>query len=228
MDRLPGDLCAEMCLYLDVTSLLQFELTHKTLCTKRAWRQVLRSRFQLSLVNRSHSEEHPLRLIQTVVKCVPSPFFHAKTEDLLEQTTAWCVSMQTYTNAADPLARFIQSTPTREGPALLKGNYAVQWQWLRIRELAQRGTFKYEAILTQLKPGMAIVHCVAKKHGKPCGLSQISSDLDHLSCQTSKIQAVRDGLVQFKRVDGTGCTQLYGDAVWVPRCDMMVLGQIAK
>lgn len=229
MDRLPGYLCAEVCLYLDVTALLQFEFTHKTLWTKRAWRQVLRSRFQLSLVNRPQSEEHPLRLIQTLVKCVPSPFFHTKTEELLEQTTAWCASMQTYANVSDALARFIHNTPTREGHALLKGNYAVQWQWLRTRELAQRGIVKNAAMLLELKPGMVIVHLVALKHGKSRGLSQISSDLDHLKCQTSKIQSVRDGLVKFKRVvgiDGKGRSQLHGEAVWVPRCDMMVLGSV--
>ena len=126
MNRLPGDLCAEVCLYLDVKALLQFEFTHKTLCTKRAWRQVLRSRFQLSLVNRPHSEEHPLRLIQTLVKCVPSPFFHAQTEELLEQTTAWCELMVPFMNLPRPLRRFIDATPECKGPALLKGNYAVQ------------------------------------------------------------------------------------------------------
>ena len=202
MNRLPGDLCAEVCLYLDVKALLQFEFTHKTLCTKRAWRQVLRSRFQLSLVNRPQSEEHPLRLIQTLVKCVPSPFFHTKTEELLEQATAWCQWMHAFMNVSDPLARFIHSTPAREGPALLKGGYAVQWQWLRIRELAQRGIVKNAAMLMELKPGMVIVHCVAQHFEKSRGLSQLSSDLDRLQCQTSKIQSVRDGLVKFKRVVG--------------------------
>jgi hypothetical protein len=227
MDRLPDDLYAEVCLYLDVKSLLQFELTHKTLCTKRAWKRVLHSRFQLSLVNRPHSEEYPLRLIQTLGKCVPISFFHTGTDTLLEQTTGWRAAMQAYMQHSGRLAQFINATPNYEGPYLFTENPAARFQWLRVRELAQRGIVKCAAMFMELEPGMIIFHSVARRFGKLCGLSQISSDLDHLKCQISKIQAVRNGLVKLTGVanmDGKEHVQLRGDAAWVPRCDMLVLG----
>jgi hypothetical protein len=97
-------------------------------------------------------------------------------------------------------------------------------QWLRIRELAQRGIVKHASVLRELVPGEVVCHALARFYeGSLCGLSLLRKPESVVRIQVSRIDAVCNGVVQFRAFDRD--TQVFGPVGWASRCDMLVLGQ---
>jgi hypothetical protein len=97
-------------------------------------------------------------------------------------------------------------------------------QWLRIRELAQRGIVHHASVLRELVPGEDVCHALARVYeGSLCGLSLLRKPEAVVRIQVSRIDAVCNGVVQFRAFNQD--TQVFGPVGWASRCDMLILGQ---
>jgi hypothetical protein len=233
MDGLNCDLWSEVCLYLDVFSLVNFERSHKSCATALAWLRLLETRFQLSLVNRPYLTANPRHAVQLLANSTDWRMFKLETWELLAQSNAWRKEVQQLTvqigkspfGGATELAH---ATPLSfAGDQIDVYAEPLVQQWLRLRELAQRGVVCHAATLAKLSVGDQFVHYVCKRFGhSPSGLRQLSQFGAGIKWAVSRVDAVCNGVVQFREFSGLdehGVSHFNGVIGWAMRCDMLVL-----
>jgi hypothetical protein len=100
-------------------------------------------------------------------------------------------------------------------------------QWMRIRELAQRGIVRSASFYRELVPGEDVCHAVVRVYGGSlCGLHLLKKPEASLTIQVSRIDAVCNGVVQFRAIlNFNSEAQVFGPVGWASRCDMLVLGE---
>jgi len=96
-------------------------------------------------------------------------------------------------------------------------------QWRRIRELAQRGIVHHASFLKELRVGDEICHAVVHVYeGSLCGLRQLKKEHMRLRIQNSRVDAVCNGVVQFRSYLDLGSGQSMRQVGWAARCDMLI------
>lgn len=234
MDCLIPDVWSEICVFLDVFSLLNFELSHKSRCnTELAWQRVLQTRFQLSLTNRQYLMANPRRSVQQLMNSTDMQLFRMDTTDLLGKSNAWCEEVKRLLvergGAPFPGATALlnMTPPFGPGDKIDACEERLVEQWFRIRELAQRGIVRYQATLAELSVGDKIMHYFGKNFGQsPSGMSKIGQCGGVLKSAVSRVDAVCNGVVQFReraRTDEFGVSHFDGAIGWASRCDMLVM-----
>lgn len=226
---LPADLWSDVCTFLDVRDLAKFERGYRHACTRAAWVRILKTRFQLSMVNRPHLEqsENPRDCVRRFVRSSDARCLWASTEDLLREAAAMAEDLEPTDEVS---LAFYAATPV--GSAHSDVEHTLYRHWLVIRELAQRGVVRVPAFSKPLRPGDEIKHIVVRiRQGSACGLDHLRDPQASVDVQRVRVEVVCNGVVQFReRVEDHPTNNLFvmlsanfGKFGWASRDDMFVI-----
>lgn len=249
LSKLPGEIQAEICLFLDAVTLARFESTHKCEQTSAAWALIVRSRFRLYMANPPYFNgiATPRDVFQRLLRLGGMhalPYFKQSDAELismvnrnLKHLLRMTPPLSTLQTFQDTLGVFCLTTPSSgtvggsAGPSETQ-SYAstesafemcVYEHWLMIRELTQRGIVANGAMLETLKAGDKVLHMGRLQTGMS-GMSSLLRFGGDFQVKVSRVNSVFNGVVQYQELSDP-MDDVYPRlrVGWALRGDMFVL-----